>query len=222
MDPTTLTAISHVAQAAKAATTATVSSPVRRFTLRYRVALTTKFQSRRHGISIRYRDLVRWLKSRPTRDQFAEHTAASMEEAIQSLSALLPGPASERKQAEALLVLKLVLHNLLSAAEPSDAVAQSHEWLMSNLDVQFSETRAAVQEAQSQVLQRLDARDNFETGLQALPPWRRSAATELRNHWPGVEQVVERLSTAGDRKAAMMREWSQQPPAWLKTSPPEA
>lgn len=222
MDPVTLTAISHVAQAAKAVATATVSGPIRRLTLRRRVAFSTSRQARRHGLRIGYRPLFKWLNAATTREQIEAHTSDSMSEAVQALSDLLPGSATAQRDADALVVLKLVLSNLLAKSSPSEAVAQSREWLTADLAAEFTETRLSVERSESHVLRRLDARDRFELNVQMLPPRRQAAATELKTDWPAVEQCIEQLVGAGHGRAEVLRQWSRHTPDWLRNAPVDA
>lgn len=221
MDPATLTLLTHIAQAAKAIATATVSGPVRRLTLHRRIAFATARQAKRRGINVRSRDILTWLKSDTTKAQLNEHTTESMQGAESALAAVVHARTSEQAANAALVVLQLVLATWLTKLEPSTAVTQSYEWLNADLAHGFSQIKAALETSRMQILDRLDASQDFEANLAFMAPWRRDQAITLNHTWQTIEQVVAQLRATTDR-AALLTQWSDHLPDWLEPAPADA
>ncbi|MFF2217443.1 tetratricopeptide repeat protein [Streptomyces antibioticus] len=73
-----------------------------------------------------------------------------------------------------------------------------------------------------EILHRLDARTDFQTGLRTLSPRAQEEAQALTGAWPAVEQAVGLLQSCPTDREAILRQWAHRFPSWIEKAPPQA
>ncbi|MEV0227211.1 hypothetical protein [Streptomyces sp. NPDC050704] len=73
-----------------------------------------------------------------------------------------------------------------------------------------------------EILHRLDARTDFQTGLRTLSPRAQEEAQALTGAWPAVEQAVGLLHSCPTEREALLRQWAHRFPSWMEKAPPQA
>ncbi|MEU3465269.1 tetratricopeptide repeat protein [Streptomyces sp. NPDC006733] len=114
-------------------------------------------------------------------------------------------------------------------AEGQDALAGlrdlSEEHLLGMCTALRDELVAVLEEIASsghEILHRLDARTDFQAGLQTLNLRAQEEAQALTGAWPAVEQAVGLLQSCPTEREALLRQWADRFPRWMEKAPPQA
>ncbi|MGW3134286.1 hypothetical protein, partial [Streptomyces sp. NPDC001123] len=151
------------------------STPIRNLLnkrlLRLRVAFTSARSAGKMHVKISPWAIRGWLGRDDVQSQLSAGTSAAVNSAIQNLAWRLAGD-EDKRQADAAVVLGLVLDEYLRAHAPADANVLANGWTQSKIESEGEQTRNALQDQTSLLLDAFKGQDTLEGDLAKLHPWR--------------------------------------------------
>ncbi|MFF7134002.1 hypothetical protein ACFZBZ_16790 [Streptomyces sp. NPDC008196] len=195
---------------------------IKKLTRNRRVARAAAKKAAAAGVPVTAKSLRVWLARADTAQQLRQCTERSLEEAARQLRYVIPRREPGERQADALLVLQLVMEEYVRSAAPSEASLVTGDWGRQTTQEDGAKTREQVHELRENVLGRMDARTDFDAGLRTLSPWSAQEARRLRAAWPAVERAVGGLAGVEAARGAVIQQWADQEPTWLTEAPAEA
>ncbi|MFE9647659.1 hypothetical protein ACFYO0_26795 [Streptomyces sp. NPDC006365] len=195
---------------------------VKKLTRNRRVARAAAKRAAAVGVPVTAKSLRVWLSRADTAQQLRQCTECSLEQAARQLTYVIPRGEAGQRQADALLVLQIVMEEYVRSAASAEASLVTGGWGRQTTEEDGAKTREQVQELRENVLGRMDARTDFDDALRTLSPWSAQEARRLRAAWPAVERAVGILAGVGAARGSVIQQWADREPAWLTEAPTEA
>lgn len=188
--------------------------------LRLRVAFASARSAGKMHIKISPWAIRGWLGRDDVQSQLSAGTSAAVDSAIQNLAWRLAGD-EDKRQVDAAAVLGLVLDEYLRAHASADANVLANGWTQSKIESEGEQTRNALQDQTSLLLDAFKGQDTLESDLAKLHPWRRENAQELAQVWPTFRRFLHTLCSA-DAPGNVLEQWATTHPDHFDEAPAEA
>jgi tetratricopeptide (TPR) repeat protein len=200
------------------------SAPIKRLLnkrlLRLRVSFASSRSAKKKHIDISMWAIQDWLGRDDVQTQLAAGTSTAVTSAIQNLAWRLAGD-EDKRQEDAAVVLGLVLDEYLRAQAQGDANVLANNWTQSKIESDGGQTRNALEDQTSLLLDAFRGQDLLETDLAKLHPWRRQKATELAQAWPTFRRFLHTMCGSG-APGDVLEQWATDHPDGFGKAPAEA